>query len=283
MLHRKTGSLGFTLTDVLVSLAVMALLVGLLMPAMSSVREVARRVVCASNIRQVGIGLILYADSNRDRLPPSVMAGTVDPDRFSSPHSSYVLSTNPGNTIALRFNVGTSNEPWWDSLGVLYKSGILEMPELFYCPSHDGPHQFENYLDAWRSDEGLVVGNYQYRGASSEGVTRFSLVQPSKTALVSDSFRSMDELNHQDGMNLLRADLSIRWLANSGDILQSSVPNQLAAMSESSLQEDPSQSSVSDSFYDTYWEHLEVWDDTGRLNKVPGGQNGNSPGGNRKP
>lgn len=61
----------FTLVDVIVTMAVVALLIGLLMPGLASVRETSRRVVCASSLRQIGFGLTLYADMNHDYLPSS--------------------------------------------------------------------------------------------------------------------------------------------------------------------------------------------------------------------
>ncbi|MCQ6498005.1 type II secretion system protein, partial [Vibrio parahaemolyticus] len=51
---------GFTIIDVLVSIAVIAVLISILMPSLSLVRETTRRLVCSSNIRQHGMGLAMY-------------------------------------------------------------------------------------------------------------------------------------------------------------------------------------------------------------------------------
>ncbi|MCB1281060.1 MAG: hypothetical protein KDB18_06010 [Salinibacterium sp.] len=268
--------------DVLVSLGVMSLLVAIMVPALGSVRAAAQRVVCGSNLRQIGIGVVIYADANRDQLPPSVMAGSLELEDIVPPTSTVSINTNMGNSIALRFDIGSGpNSTHWDSLGVLHESGILETPELFYCPSHHGPHTYEANLDEWHTGRGLLVGNYQYRGASLDGVTKFSLVQPSRTALVSDSFRSARELNHQDGFYMLRADLSVTWLTDSGNVLLGAVPQDIDTLSQSSMTDITSASEMDELFYNDYWQTLQTWDDSGRFNKPNGA--GDHGGASSKP
>ncbi len=61
----------FTVVETLVMIAILATLVAMLMPAIQSARESARRVNCATNMRQLGDGFLLYADRNGEQLPPS--------------------------------------------------------------------------------------------------------------------------------------------------------------------------------------------------------------------
>ena len=61
---RKTKESGFTLIELLVVIAIIALLMGILMPALSRVKEQAKTITCRSNLGQYGIGLRLYLDEN---------------------------------------------------------------------------------------------------------------------------------------------------------------------------------------------------------------------------
>jgi prepilin-type N-terminal cleavage/methylation domain-containing protein len=65
---------GFSLVELLVVIAIIATLIGLLLPAVQSARESARRTLCASNIRQFAIGLLVY-ESARRAFPPTDLPG----------------------------------------------------------------------------------------------------------------------------------------------------------------------------------------------------------------
>lgn len=68
-MHPSPRRVGFTLVELLVVIAVIALLVGILLPALAGVRRAARDAKCLANIRTVGQGLAMYAGEFRERHP----------------------------------------------------------------------------------------------------------------------------------------------------------------------------------------------------------------------
>ena len=67
---------GFTLIELLVVIAIIALLMGILMPALSAVRKLAWGVVCQSNLRSTGLAMNLYAEANDSAVPRGVVVST---------------------------------------------------------------------------------------------------------------------------------------------------------------------------------------------------------------
>lgn len=66
---------GLTIVELLVAIAIVAVLVGLLLPAVAAARAAARRTQCASRMRQVGLGVHLFCDANNGRFPRTSHAG----------------------------------------------------------------------------------------------------------------------------------------------------------------------------------------------------------------
>jgi prepilin-type N-terminal cleavage/methylation domain-containing protein len=74
--HRETG---FTLVELLVVIAIIAILAALLLPALSRAQASVKRTDCTNNLRQIGLGIHLYAGDNGDTLPaaPNVTGTTI--------------------------------------------------------------------------------------------------------------------------------------------------------------------------------------------------------------
>jgi prepilin-type N-terminal cleavage/methylation domain-containing protein len=200
------GCRGFTLVDVLVTLAVIAVLIGLLLPSLAGVRETTRQVICRNNVRQLGMGMFMFADDNKDMMPPSI----------------YAL-TNNSNQLHLATVVRRPVTPnTWDGLGLLYANEYLPAAGVFYCPSHTGDHPLARYERMWpdTSQAAEIISNFQYRGYSlgTRFLTVAQTVRPTP-ALISDGLRTRDDYSHRVGANFIRADLSVIWFNDRGGTL----------------------------------------------------------------
>ena len=178
----------------LVSMAVIALLIAILMPGLSRAHEAARRVFCASNLRQIGLGVAMYADSNKSEMP-----GTM-----------FLDSRN--EMLRLRVADARTNRASWDGLGYLFSQEYLNAPKIFYCPSHFGSHHYRVYSEQWLKIDTELVGNFQFRGTGPNEETRLDRVEPQASAIVTDGMRTITDYNHRSGCNVLRADLAVIWL-----------------------------------------------------------------------
>lgn len=93
---RSRGAAGFTLVEMLVVTAVMATLAAMLLPSVSRARATARAVHCLSNLRQLGLGLRMYAETDSlGRLP-------VDPVGDQEPAWVYSLIPHLGSVDGVR-------------------------------------------------------------------------------------------------------------------------------------------------------------------------------------
>jgi prepilin-type N-terminal cleavage/methylation domain-containing protein/prepilin-type processing-associated H-X9-DG protein len=86
---RRTG---FTLIELLVVIAIIAILAAILFPVFAKAREKARQTSCLSNVKQLGVGLMMYAQDYDERLPATYQRGVAGEDW---PLVSWRMMINP--------------------------------------------------------------------------------------------------------------------------------------------------------------------------------------------
>jgi competence protein ComGC len=207
---RTAQRTAFTLLDVLVVIVVIALLMGLLAPSLSRVTESARRVVCASNLHQVGLGLSMWVNDHDGALPPVAFA---DDGR----------TTEPARLLQLA-HLG-EREQDWDGLGMLVAGGYLTAPSLYYCPSHSGENPFDRYEADWDAPGEQIVVNYHYRWLAANN--RFLDSLHDDVTLVTDGIRTQADYNHGSGANMLKADMRVTWFDDEDERFASLLPTSL--------------------------------------------------------
>lgn len=213
---RTSGARGFSLLDVLVSLAVILVLLGIMLPSLTHVRGIAQRVVCGSNMHQIYLGIVMFAGDEEDRLPESQFLRRIG-NRMPAPQEMITLHAHR-NAGHLRTQ--------WDGIGKLYDGGYLPSRGVFYCPSHTGEHPKSRYAEVWSDPSlGSIAGNYHYRGVGVNNSTILPDIFPDSSALLADAMRTRADWNHETGTNVTRVDGSVFWYQDGENEISERLPD----------------------------------------------------------
>lgn len=128
---RRTGAKrGFSLVELLVVIAIIAVLISMLLPAMSRAREMANRAKCASNLRQWGQAAINFAADHQEQLPRAFR------NKDDSTHTACPFLLNDKDSDELTIDP-THHVPTWQLVGTpwhtLTRYGLTE--QVAVCPS----------------------------------------------------------------------------------------------------------------------------------------------------
>ncbi len=107
---KRRAAAGFTLVELLVVIAIIGLLLALLLPAVQSAREAARRVSCISNLRQIGMAVHMYHDANTAFPPGGVSPGRCCTSESKTSWTIQILPFLDQKAVYDLYRQGETNE-----------------------------------------------------------------------------------------------------------------------------------------------------------------------------
>lgn len=194
-MKKKFSKPGFTLIELLVVISIIALLLSILLPALSKVKELARQTVCGSNFKQVGIVYHLYANDYGTWLQRGVKEVYEDAKIGAQIDNvvPYILKEFTYDTLKQSYKMQDEN---WVCPGIEIATKNTENPildengELEYFNDGGGPYGF---------------GEYRWIGmAMLHGLVNMEVAEPET---VKESSKGPGDRSDK----LLAGDLNLRW------------------------------------------------------------------------
>jgi len=246
----KQESKAFTLIELLVVVVIIAMLIAILMPALARARELARRSMCMSNLKQAGTALNVFAKDNRGDFPSVDGPGGGDNMACAdeTPGSQGVWRNLESNDFDDPYDPPSSAEDVRTMTSCIWLLNSYQQttPALYLCPSvkskqtssgdpltedngdREKPSYFSDFYCDWDSGAGVLM-TYSFHnpflgrwdmdaapgfvlGADENNGTEVEVVKDPGDP---DKVKAARSTNHKsEGMNVLKADASVSWEDN---------------------------------------------------------------------
>jgi len=198
----------FTLIELLVVIAIISILAAILFPVFARARENARRASCMSNMKQLGLGMLMYAQDYDEKLPFLGASSSHQPDPIV-----------PGDT---KFNYNSTSDFYYTGwVAEIYP--YVKSTQVYLCPSN--PKNMYGVSYGLPKDAATTAGSKVDYFGTTKGPTLASFNQPAKSLLIGEKqgngggnqyvlYNGYYEfaMSHFDGGNIAFADGHAKWL-----------------------------------------------------------------------
>ena len=205
---KQTVKRGFTLIELLIVIAIIAILAAILFPVFARARENARRSSCSSNLKQIGLAFLQYAQDYDEKFTPQ-----------------YTEGSGAAGFVAVNVDSSTADKGWAELLQPYLKSR-----QIFQCPSEStlqaaaGNNEYTDYwynLNLSRRNQATI----EYSSLcvlGGDGISDNSqynmdgLESTAASAVGTGRARVGHGLRHLSGSNYAFADGHVKWLPGAG-------------------------------------------------------------------
>lgn len=221
MLHRSSRTHAFTLIELLVVIAIIAVIAAILFPVFATAREKGRQITCTSNIRQLGMAILLYTEDYDDTMPGSYNGDFgVDPGKNKVGGWMYYSEFVDNNPNAKVFD---------PTLGSIYP--YVKNTRVYICPSDSGGETTGNSyaLNSCVCNPPENQTTFFATGKPLAKLTNASAIMllseeddPAAGHSTNDAYLSLNfgdggdtlATRHSGGINVAFADSHIKWYRN---------------------------------------------------------------------